>query len=284
MDGAPVGPEMELLRVVLDSVNEAVVIRSADGRVIDCNVIAEKIFGLTRGQLLQDEGIPPSYRTTSEDGAPMDLSNSPGAITIRTGVAQKAVPLKLHLPDGTLRWIQVSTTPLPDGRTEPPFGVVICLSDITEERTARELALVAERRIEAMLEHSEGGVFEADFQHGYVSRSQHLYALVGRTPEEVTTHIDGWYAFVHEEDKARLVFAWDELRAGRSPTVDCEYRLRHKDGRWLWVHSLARITRKDSTGRAQRASGTVTNITERKKLQEELRVANETIARLTSLK
>ncbi|HEY1088054.1 MAG TPA: PAS domain S-box protein, partial [Archangium sp.] len=150
---------MELLRVVLDSVNEAVIVRAPDGRVIDCNAIAERVFGLTRGQMLQTEGLTPNYRTTAEDGSPVDLSNSPGAITIRTGVAQKSVPLKLHLPDGTLKWIQVSTTPLPDGRTEPPYGVVICLSDITEARTAKELALVAERRIEAMLEHSEGGVF-----------------------------------------------------------------------------------------------------------------------------
>jgi diguanylate cyclase len=71
-----------------------------------------------------------------------------------------------------------------------------------------------------------------------------------------------------------------ELRAGRSSTLDCEYRLRHKDGHWLWVHSLARVTRRDSTGRVQRASGTVMNITERKKLQEALRLANETIERV----
>lgn len=269
-----------LVRALLSSVNEAVIVRGPEGSVVECNEAAERLFGLTRAQLLGRDAPPPGWRATLEDGTPVSPDDTPGMRTRRTGVGVKGVPLIVHLADGTLRWLEVTTTPVPEVAGPDGMGVVIALADVTEARTAKELALVNERRIEAMLEHSDGGVFEVDFQHGYVARSHHLYRMLGFVPGGIGATFNHWRQHVHDEDLPRVAAAWDDVERGRAETLDLTYRMRHRAGHWLWIRVRARVTRKSHAGVHQRASGTVQNITERVELERRLEAALLRIAEL----
>ena len=58
---------------------------------------------------------------------------------------------------------------------------------------------------------------------------------------------------------------------GRSPNFEATYRLRHRDGHWVWVLDRGRVVQRDSAGRPLRMVGTHLDITERVHAEAELR-------------
>jgi PAS domain S-box-containing protein len=59
---------------------------------------------------------------------------------------------------------------------------------------------------------------------------------------------------------------------GRTPFFVEEYRVRHKDGYWVWILDRG-IARRDASGQVVRMAGSETDITERKQAEEALREA-----------
>jgi diguanylate cyclase (GGDEF)-like protein len=58
---------------------------------------------------------------------------------------------------------------------------------------------------------------------------------------------------------------------GRAPLYECEYRMQHKRGNWLWVMDKGKVNEHDPEGRPLRVCGTLLDINERKHLEEYLR-------------
>ena len=77
----------------------------------------------------------PTWSFVALDGTPLPEDNRPLRITAASGRSQVAVPLGLRRPDGTTRWLSVSTRPVESGG-EGPFTVVISFTDVTEAREA----------------------------------------------------------------------------------------------------------------------------------------------------
>ncbi len=91
----------------------------------------------------------------------------------------------------------------------------------------------------------------------------------GRSPESVR-----WMALVHPEDRERAVAELAAHVEGRTPTYVSEYRLPAPDGTWRWVQTRGRAVSRDENGRATRVAGTITDVTDAKRLQERLRNAD----------
>jgi diguanylate cyclase (GGDEF)-like protein/PAS domain S-box-containing protein len=78
---------------------------------------------------------------------------------------------------------------------------------------------------------------------------------------------------LHPDDLPVLRRALVEHLKGRTDGYCVEYRVRHADGRWLWVEDRGRAVERDDQGRVLRMLGTRRNITERKRRDEEQRLA-----------
>ncbi|HXW54858.1 MAG TPA: PAS domain S-box protein [Candidatus Cybelea sp.] len=103
--------------------------------------------------------------------------------------------------------------------------------------------------------------------------------LLGYSPEELR----GTLAFeqIHPEDRAKVIAAAEEAKtSGVGRRV--EYRMRHKDGNWIALESTASVVR-DSQGQIQKFVIVNRDITERKQLEQQLRLAQkiEAIGRLS---
>jgi len=83
-----------------------------------------------------------------------------------------------------------------------------------------------------------------------------------------------WEALVHPDDLPRVNLERDRHIAGEAPFFDCDARMRHRDGHWVWVNSRGRMHLPDSQDRSRFMSGTHTDITERVAAQEEIRALN----------
>src|SRR5207245_10366428 len=97
---------------------------------------------------------------------------------------------------------------------------------------------------------------------------------VGATPEE-------WLGRVHPSETDRLNAQLKAHLEGRTHHFEFEHRLCHRDGSYRWV--LARgLAVRSGDDRAHRIAGSLTDISERKKAEEEL-LRNAFFDRLTNL-
>ena len=80
---------------------------------------------------------------------------------------------------------------------------------------------------------------------------------------------------LHPDDYETAMSAMREHLQGRSVVYEVEYRIRAKDGSYLWYYDRGKVTAFDENGRPLFVAGIVFDITEKKKAQQELERQNE---------
>ena len=96
--------------------------------------------------------------------------------------------------------------------------------------------------------------------------------LTGYTPEEVDAR-GGWNAMHHPDDLGVGRERDEQIRHGETSIT--EFRIRRRDGQWRWLHNIVKPVRDERTGAVVRFYGATVDITERKRVEEELREAKE---------
>ncbi|HXV85521.1 MAG TPA: EAL domain-containing protein, partial [Gemmatimonadales bacterium] len=85
----------------------------------------------------------------------------------------------------------------------------------------------------------------------------------------VASTLDAWMSRVHPDDLVRVETEMARHREGRSPHFESEHRLRHADGSYRWVLARGLAVRSD-TGAATRIAGSLTDVTARKTVEEQI--------------
>ncbi|MDO9320479.1 MAG: EAL domain-containing protein [Pseudomonas sp.] len=130
----------------------------------------------------------------------------------------------------------------------------------------------SEARLALALEASELGLWDWDLASDALHHSQ-LFELFGLQPESVTAMLTDLRPRVHPDDLPLLRQVLIEHLKGQTDGYAVEYRVRHVDGRWIWVEDRGRAVERDEQGRVLRMLGTRRDITERKGREEEQRLA-----------
>ncbi|NDJ33661.1 MAG: PAS domain S-box protein [Chloroflexi bacterium] len=117
---------------LLNTIAEGVVIHDHTGAIIMCNRSAERILGQNRDQILGRTPIDPDWQTVHPDGTPFPGEEHPAAVSLRTGDAQRQVPMGVHKPDGSLAWIMINATPVIEPGEAEPHSVVVSFAEITQ--------------------------------------------------------------------------------------------------------------------------------------------------------
>jgi diguanylate cyclase (GGDEF)-like protein/PAS domain S-box-containing protein len=81
-------------------------------------------------------------------------------------------------------------------------------------------------------------------------------------------HTDAFVARLHPEDRERVVSSLQATVHGSADTWECEYRIRHEDGHYLWMLDRGFVIR-DAQGQALRMVGGMADISERKLVAQE---------------
>ena len=96
-------------------------------------------------------------------------------------------------------------------------------------------------------------------------------AMIGYTRDEVEPTLPWWTAQIHPDDREKAEQAMRDYVDGKADTYSEEYRIRHKDGHYIWVHSAAQMWLPDEEGALPHIVGIRRDITERKRAEEALR-------------
>lgn len=98
--------------------------------------------------------------------------------------------------------------------------------------------------------------------------SNNIAHLLGYTPAEILGSADWWQEHIHPDDRAKTLSGMEPLFGlGK---LNHQYRLRHKDGYYLWVRDEATLIRNDA-GHPVKVVGSWLDITQRKWITEELK-------------
>jgi PAS domain S-box-containing protein len=127
--------DREAFRSLVESLEEGVLMVDTGGKLVTANPSAERILGMDPQDVLAPNESDPTWSFVALDGTPLPEDSRPLRITAASGRTQVAVPLGLRRPDGTTRWLSVSTRAVETDR-EGPYTVVISFTDVTEEREA----------------------------------------------------------------------------------------------------------------------------------------------------
>ena len=130
----------------------------------------------------------------------------------------------------------------------------------------------SEERLSLAIAATRSSVWDMDLTNGQVWWSAELPAILGHAPDGLAMTAATLEDLTHPDDRDRVLA--DSLRhiAGETETYSTVYRLRAKDGHYIWVENRATALR-DTKGVALRLTGIIADITERK--QAELDLASE---------
>ena len=141
--------------------------------------------------------------------------------------------------------------------------------DITEGKLAHKRLQQSEEKFRSLVANIPDVVWTATLDGHTQYISPNVEQVFGFSSEEIRkSGAETWFGRIDGNDRDRIVTAFEQLFAEGQP-FDVEYRVQRKDGRWIWIHDRAyRTYEKDGT---RYADGIFSDITERKRVQEELR-------------
>ena len=174
---------------------------------------------------------------------------------------------RVVLPDGTIRWIasRVRVIAAPDDGPPRLLGVNF---DITERKRIEATLQLSEERFRYATEALAGYLYDWDPITNRLELFGGTEQVLGFRLDEVVAEV-GWFEDrVHPDD---LPGCWASVRAAfesGAPGYLNIYRFRHRDGHYAYVADRSRIIR-DETGRAVRVVGGVSDISERRRLEDE---------------
>lgn len=156
-------------------------------------------------------------------------------------------------------------------RLGPAVEIALQQRRLDEERRAALAALEeSEQRLKLVLEASRNAFWDVDLVTCQVERSPQVALMLGYAPEDMDWINQHWEELIHPEDLPAVKTAFAAHLAGEEEVYDTEYRLRRKNGSYIWVAEHGRVVRHDREGRPVRAAGTLRDVTEAKSMRERL--------------
>ncbi len=143
---------------------------------------------------------------------------------------------------------------------------------------AREALADERRRLNNIIEATDVGTWEYNYITGEVHANARWAGIAGYTLDELQpVHSYRWRDHCHPEDVARVTECLRKHHRGETQRYDCEYRVRHKDGRWVWLASRAKVIEFTADGKPQLIAGTNLEITARKQAEADVLALNATL-------
>ncbi len=156
---------------------------------------------------------------------------------------------------------------------KPALQVIV--RDISEKKLTKEALWESEQRFMRAMDAVNDGVFEWDILQNKLFFSAKNFTLLGYEPDEFEPTHYIWDSFIHPDDRAQNYVQLRRHLKGETPFYELEYRIRNKNGEYQWILERGKVIERTERGEPAKIIGIHSNINERKKLEENLRLAKE---------
>lgn len=178
--------------------------------------------------------------------------------------------------------------------TEMERELGLAHSEIERRKKAEQELKRSEERLACAIEASGAAVYEVDLASGsdfYVSEK--WSEILGYKKQDLPkgqSIIAFWLSIIHPDDLDRIEKILSDFMQGHTSKLDLEFRAKRKDGKWAYVHEMARVLERDSSGAPYKMVGVQLDISDRKqaelkreRLIDELEDAQEGLLNLSLL-
>lgn len=256
-----------LQRLIMDSLSAGVVIVDARTRVIEhVNPAAARLLGGPVEQIVGQ--VCHRFICPAEHGCcPMiDLG--------RTTENTDQIMMRC---DGSRFPVLKSLTRIQIGGEDK---LLECLIDVTDRQRAEDELRRSQARLSHVIEGTNAGVWDWNVQTGELFCNERWADMVGYSLQELgPLSIDVWKSLAHPEDLRKSDALLQAHFNGETECYDCECRMRHRNGDWIWVHDRGKVVAWTADHAPLRMTGTHSDITARKQAEQAL---HETVAALES--
>ncbi|HOZ12939.1 MAG TPA: PAS domain S-box protein [Thermotogota bacterium] len=163
-------------------------------------------------------------------------------------------------------------------RSRPKGNLIYASARDVTERTQMEEKLKTERnRLAGIIAGTRAGTWEWNIQSGETIFNERWAEMLGYTLEEISpVSIETWKKCAHPDDLKKCVEKLEKHFRGELDYYECESRMRHKNGEWIWVLDRGKVVSWTVEGKPLLMMGTHLDITESKKAEEEQEAILET--------
>jgi len=258
--------EIQALANAVESSNDAIITESLDGIIESWNLGAEKIYGYSAGVIL------------GKDVSILEPDNLKGEIkqliekTKQEQKIQHYETLRLK-KDGTT--INISITLSPTFDSSGKLVSISCIGrDISEKKEAEEKLRASEKKYRHIVETANEGILIIDDEFLVTYANAKLTDMLGYSLEEgIGKSI---WDFISEESKDIIKLNLEKMLQDINNSY--ELKLTKKDGSFLWASTNIKVLF-DEDGKLLGSLSMLTDITERKKAEQNLKLKLEELSR-----
>ncbi len=156
--------------------------------------------------------------------------------------------------------------------TKDGTPLILCgvLQDITSIKLTEELLRESTDILNLAIEVAEFGTWDWDLINDHIAYNDEYLKMLGYTQNDINNSLEEWEDMNHPEDLPMVSSMLDDFVDGKISTYECETRMRHKDGHYIWTRDVGRIVSRDENGVATRVIGGHLNIDSLKNYQSKL--------------
>ena len=264
--------DLLLWRGLIGALPDYAWLKGPDGRYLDGNEAFVRHFGRTREGI---RGLTDSDITDAATAAAFTASDAL-ALALPSGQAMQREEDVL-LPDGRSETFELVKLVLRDA-VGAPLALFGLARPVGEARRTQQLRDGYAQRLTLALDCAGLAQWEADLRTGAVSSIDlRLADMLGLDPAEALPDTAGVEALIHPDDRANRRAVRAAYLAGHTERYECEYRVRHRAGHWVWLLARAKVVERAADGTPLRLVGTHMDISWRKQAEAQAQAAATTI-------
>jgi len=151
------------------------------------------------------------------------------------------------------------------GSSEAIKSVIGVARDVTDSRMSQDALIQSEERLNLAVTAASLGFWNWNLVTNKVYYSPIWLSMLGYGPDELPHELETWTSLLHPDDADMAVKTVNETIKNRDASFEIEFRLRHKNGSYVWIRSMGNAVEYDDQGNTTRLSGIHENVNERKR-------------------
>ena len=180
---------------------------------------------------------------------------------------------KNRTKQGTYYWERAVISPVKNDDGEITNYIAI-KNDYTAEKRNRDELEKSREQYRLAVQGSHDGIWDWDLRTNALYLSPRWKAQLGYRDRELPNTYDTFATRIHPEDRDRVAERINQYLYGDDDQYDCEFRLRHRAGHYVWMRARGEALR-DDAGQPYRMAGSHTDITREREHQAELETAHQ---------